>query len=375
MPNDEDGGDNRPPAYYDPDGTLVLRASAFGGSCLWELVAAAQGYEATILPSNMRRAFNEGHRLEPEVLRRLEAEYPVVLDHQAAQREGSLELAKGLIVRFHPDGAGRYTQPLVGDVFLGKPELNWDVVVEVKALSHDLWKKAVRHGVESTIGEYRWQASVMMLATHKRLLWVVYNKGYPPDKDTGIKPFCEDQGKIHLQLVKTPFVSLSEMVLKGLEVKELVEGEDILESGRPCDDPSHWPCRYLHLRPESETEDGDTEGRTDTTRGDSERKARTHVEPDSQDKVDELVKSYLYNKGQADECKARADQARDELLAIFGGQKGTYETDRFIIPVTQGRGQKALAWDEMPEEVKTLVESYMRPGKPYLYLRGVKGKA
>ena len=357
-------GDNRPPAYYEyyDDGTcnLVLRASAIGTSCIWDLIAAAQGYTPNPLPPNLKRAFQEGHDLEPVVLAKIEQEHGVTI--HSRQAEGSLELIRrtetspGLVIRYHPDGVGEYYRAEIDTVV--------KCVVEVKALSHDLWKRFVRHGMQNVIEEYGWQGSVMMFGERLPLLWVGYNKGYAPDEN-GVKKDCEDQGKIHVQFVAEPIIPYADIVVKAIQIKEEVEGEDILESQRPCYDSRHFPCRYLHLRPDNQASSvGDGVEGGDT--------AVVELDDSAKDRLDELARAYIYHKGQADENEGRRKAILAEILDILPN-KGTHQTDRFIIPVMEGTGQKTIAWDEMTDEDKERLQQYLRDGKKYKYLRGVKG--
>lgn len=366
-------GDNRPAVYYDPDGTLVIRASAIGGSCMWELIAAGQGHEPGTLPSNIRRAFREGHELEGVALAHIQQHRGVTV--HSAQREGSLVLAPGVICRYHPDGLGTWRKPHLDP----NEHIMCDGVIEVKWLGDSLWQKAARHGVESTIAEYKWQASVMMMGEGRRkltswvpLLWVVGNKGLPPDPETGERPPCEDEGKIFTQTVDTPFISMSELSMRALDIQEGVEGEDILESGRPCDDPSHFPCRYLHLRPQSDPEDG-----TESSGSDDKGRKRIHVDDGEQARIDEIARAYLYHKGQADEHEQRRDALKAELLELCP-EKATYETDRFTIPVIVQPGKEYVDWKGMPEDVKSRLKEelskYTKRGRDSKFLRGVKGK-
>lgn len=337
--------DDKPPVYYE-DELLVIRASAIGGGCLWELVACGQGYAPNNYPANIRRAFDEGNRLEPVILERLEKEHG--FKFESKQVEGELILGDGVVVRYHPDGIASWSASATGN-------FTYDWVVEAKALSHDVWVKAAKHGVANVFDEYPWQLSVMMHGEMKPGVWAAYNKGYAPDEN-GVKRECEDQGKLLLQPNLKPLYSLEEIREKAFKIKELVEGEDILESGRPCDSPNHWPCLYLHLRPE---EEGD---RMDNSIG---------MEVDEQ-VLDQLVKEYVGFKGAADEAKKRADVVRDEIIELAGGVKGVIVTDKWVVPVYEGHGARRLDWAGMDAEFKAKVEEYQMPGKSYLYLRDIK---
>lgn len=332
--------DNRPPVYWEGD-VLVIRASAIGTTCLWELVAAGQGHEMGPVPDGLQRAYDEGTKLEPVVLAKYkEVTHEVYLSHQ---EEDHLDITPTTIVRFHPDAETE------------------DDIVEAKAITNDSWHQAVRNGVGSLYAEYPWQLSVMMHAKGKRGKWVAYNKGTPPINDMGDRELCVDEGRIYIQNVPEPPIPLADIVAKALQIRELVEGPDVLESGRPCDDPSHYPCRYLHIRPEPE-----------------EKASVVEVSGEDASVLDSLTREYLTYKGMADEANDRLDKAKKAIIEIAGEDVSRLITDRFIIPVMNGRGSSRLAVDEMNErdreDYDRLCRKYMRPGKKYRYLRGVKGR-
>jgi hypothetical protein len=322
-------GDNRPPVYWEDD-YLIIRASALGHSCMWELIAAGQGYEPGLLPRNLIRAFNEGHMLEPLVIDRMKMDGWVVF---GSQDQGHLVISPKLMVRYHPDGEGNKKG---GDIH----------IIEIKCLSDALWLQAKQHGVGSLLG-YGWQASIMMHATSMPLVWVVYNKGLPPDQD-GVKPPCERQGEIFYEYVaESPIDSLT-IIQRAEEVYEGVMGEDLLVDDRPCDDPSHWPCRYLNLRPEPETQE-----------------ASVLVDDEHKEDVDRLVREYLFNKGQADECTARAQDARDQLIALAGDAERLV-TDHWVIPVVNSTS----TWHSFKgasDEDREVIDKY-RQSKPTKYI-------
>lgn len=348
-------GDNRPPVYWDEDGFMFIRASAIGNSCLFELVAAGQGYPAGNLPANMVRAFGEGHDLEPKVLEMLASAGWVI---QERQIEGELVLPNKIVVRFHPDMVGL------------APVSNEQMVVEVKALSDGLWQRVIRNGLawweeedgqkvlKSIIDEYPWQAAAMSHGMRLPLMWVCYNKGFPPDQVTGEKPYCKDEGKLFMQYVETPFVSREEIVSKAQQVRSLVEGPDILDNDYSCTDFKHYPCRYLHLRSEPEDED---------VLESSVALRTTSVDPAL---IDELTQQLRTYKGVMDEAKGKYEAARDRLIQLAGDKKGMLLTETWRVPVYES-SNKHLAWDEMDQETRELVQSFMRK-KTYRYISNVK---
>lgn len=347
-------GDNRPPVYIEQmeqGEVLIIRASALGHPCVWELIAAGQGEPMSPVPNVLQRAFDEGNLLEPVIIKKLEREYGVSFNTH--QSEGHLWLSEGVAVRYHSDGIGL----IYADDNLGGLDV-W-YVFEIKALSNSLWQTFVKHGMAKVIPEYEWQMSGMMHGENLPGLWVGYNKGNPPDEHGNREP-CPDAGKIHIERVQEPPIPLLDIQLKASLIKEGVYGEPIISSEQKCGSPDHWPCRYLAIRPEPEG--------APTTKGVFIPSA------DQSPEVDRLVVEYLSFKGQYDESKAGYERARDQLTAL-AGEAGYIQTDRWWVPVYGGTGKSYIAWDEMSPELRAAVEKYRRPGKPttkYLMPKTIK---
>jgi len=332
-------GDNRPPVYIEDD-NLIIRASAIGHPCLWELIAAGQGEMMMPVPNVLQRAFDEGNLLEPTIIKRLEKDYGMVFESH--QSEGEVWLSDDVAIRYHSDGIGTITNDWM---------VSTRCVVEAKALSNDLWQRARSDGVGSVIEEYPWQLSVMMEGEQLPGLWVAYNKGLPPNEKGEREP-CPDAGKLYLQPVSDTPISMTEIQLKASLIKEGVYGEPIISSDRTCGSPDHWPCRYLNVRPEPE---GNT--------------AREVFIPEDSVKaeVDRLITEYVSYKGQYDESKVGYERARDALLEL-SGEAGFIQTDKWWVPIYSGRGQGKLDTESMSPEFKKALERYKRPGKSYKYL-------
>lgn len=346
-------GDDRPSAYYEGD-VLIIRASAIGTSCLWELVASAQGYEPTPVPENLQHAFDEGHRLEPVINDMLRDNGYMITGEQA---EGELVISPTLKIRYHPDG-----------FITGGPKGNIHTrILEDKTMADSSWQRAARGSVGDIFPEYNWQISVMMWAqvpvpAHggypdpNRLfmpaLWVAYNKGNSDGSP------CPDQGRLLYQTLDLPPIALHEIITKAQTIQALVEGEDILVSGRPCDDPSHYPCRFLHLRPE-------VEGASVTIDGED-----TVVIPeDEQEAIDLLIMQYVRYKGAMEEAKEKVDQAKEALIERAGGASRIL-TDKWIVPVVDGTNVSP-DWASMPQAVREEAQEYKKRTK-YKYLKNIQ---
>lgn len=350
-------GDNRPPVYWEGD-NLVIRASALGTSCLWELAAAGQGYEPGTLPPALVRAFQAGTDAEPYVIKRLKQEYGLVF--LSSQEEGDWEIAPNIIVRHHPDGIANLGYDFWANT-RDMHNLRYDdqhtdmpprtVVVEVKWLGDALWQKFVKHGMSFVIGEYPWQGSVMMVHHAMPLLWVAGNKEAPDHP-------------LWFELRTNPPIDPLTLQDKAITIKELVTGEDILESERPCDDTSHWPCRYQHLRPEP----------IDTPGGVQDSNALV-VHADDMDKVNRAVRQYIYFKGQADESASGANRERDSILEMGAGYD-RIETDTWSIPIHGGdETSQSLDTDAMRADGIDVDKYYKtKPKSRYINKRNIKRK-
>lgn len=339
--------DNRPSVYWEDD-RLIIRASSIGHPCLFEMVAIGQEYGTTGLPANMYRAFREGHEAEPEIVRQLQdPKYGMVFSSR--QVEGELILPNNVVIRYHPDG-------IVFWEGLGRkyPVRRW--VCEIKNLSHDLWMRAVNaDDIGATIDEYNWQLSVMMHAERKPAVWVARNKGYPPDPETGIKPYCELEGKLFVQEVMEPIISLEVIAEKAEKIRQGVLGEDILTSDQQCNAPGHWPCRFRHLRPEQEIDmDGVLE-----------------LEGEEALIMDQKIKRYLYLKGQIDEMQKQAELERDDIVKSVGPEVKTLMTDKFVVPVLQATSSR-YRWEDMSPELRAQVEKYKTKKWGKRYIRDIK---
>lgn len=345
-----DGQDNRPSVYFEGN-LLIIRASAIGHPCLYELIAAGQKQETLGLPGTLYRAFREGHEAEPLIIEELERDHK--FSFQTKQVEGELILPDNVVVRYHPDGIGQVPH---GFIFVR-------AVIEIKNLSHALWIKAVNaNTVGAVFDEYNWQLSIMMHAEQLPGQWVARNKGYPPDRDTGIKPYCPDEGKLFIQpLVLEPPIPLHKIQEKAALVREGVLGEDITTTDRQCDAPNHFPCRFLHLRPEPEPDGENMEDNPGVL----------HLEDELGEQADRLVREYLLFKGQADESEKRAKEARDRLIALAGDETTQIVTDKWIIPILQASRQR-IEYEKMSPELRAMVEKYKVKSAGARYVRDIK---
>lgn len=365
-------GDNRPPAYWEEiDGreVLVIRASAIGG-CAWELVAAAQGLDPLPTPQWLQEAFDRGTELEPHIISMLErgevhwwrnesGELTSVGDGKVKlvsftshQDEGHLWITDNIVIRFHPDAV----DPVGNNVW------------EIKALSNSLWMKAYKGSVADAVDEYAWQLSVMMHAYGATSgIWAAYNKG-----EKSGEPVRHER-EVLVEVVPQPLISFQELHDKAVMVYELARGEDISVSGRPCDKPDAFPCRYLHIRPERDEGDElmDDESSVGTS-GISDKTAQPEPDVLSGAELDYVLRQYAFFKGQEDEAKQRREALKEQVLASAPKGEKRVMGEQFTAQVVDGTSSGGYDWKSMPRELKAEVEKYKLPGKPYRYIKNVK---
>jgi hypothetical protein len=250
---------------------MVVRASAIGG-CMWELVAHAQQKDAQPYPQFLLNAFARGTELEPIVLGRLE-KLGWTFDGDFTQTEGQLGVGPNRVVRFHPDSVG------------SSPNFHHRRLVEVKSAAHSQFRKAQLHGVESLFPEYAWQLSVMMHGLRLPAVWVVVDK---------------DNDELHFQYVDKPLIPLGEIVKRVKEVYDGAVGEDIVLAEKPCEQPDQFPCRFIHLRPETEREE----------------RAAVAVDPADLEAFEQAAWEYDDARAQEAHLKKVKEECRNRLIAL-----------------------------------------------------------
>lgn len=184
--------DNRPPRYVEvgDDGreTVVYRASGLK-TCDVAFVAYALGMAPDTPPDFIQRAYAEGNRFEPLILARLNEGTSVPMygggrvsvklhDKRDDGEQDELEVEIGeindrrVIVRLHPDGSATAS-------WVGNPDMpamvDVPVVMEVKSLGPDYWKKFCKGGLAG-LGLYDWQVSAQIHATKNPCLFVCGEK-------------------------------------------------------------------------------------------------------------------------------------------------------------------------------------------------------
>ena len=179
-------------------------------------------------PDKMKVKFDEGHTLEPEIFKRLEAKGWKVTHYDEDQVEVKLELGPRVLLVGHPDGDG---------VPQGRTDKR---VVEAKALGPDLFKQAQSPSQQvkmmSKLG-YDYQISAYALAMQQPATMVFGEKG--ADGDQILRLHTKDFALTDLPRSK------EEMLQKCMAAVVMAQG------GEPICPPkgtaNTWPCPYYHL--------------------------------------------------------------------------------------------------------------------------------
>lgn len=249
---------------------------------MWELVACGQGHQPLPFPDKLMMAFEESSEWEEPVIDHLKREwgYGSIGEEQS---EGELycgEVGKGKLavpvyVRYHPDFP----------CFDGREQ----VLVEVKAFSHELFVRAQRFGVASTFSEYTWQLGVMCAGYMLPGRWIVADKSSSKERP---ELYYEDA-------IDLP--TISDIWKRAQKIGKQIIGPDIVQSGRKCPEEDYWPCRFTHLRPETQS--------------------IVVIESRREREFNDLVFDYLEAKKEEEIHKKIREESRDTYLELFGRDK------------------------------------------------------
>ena len=156
-PRNGNGVYSRPSAYFDDDGTLVVRASAAAG-CRRALWYAATECERTNPPTDEALTVMEaGNALEPVVLRAMErANWDVIPTDPQAPQTVAFQIAPNLKVTGHPDATG--VLPLFGGD---------EVIVEVKTRGPSAYRRWQVLGAERSHPESVAQAALYTYGSYR----------------------------------------------------------------------------------------------------------------------------------------------------------------------------------------------------------------
>jgi hypothetical protein len=230
-PTDQD----RPAAYVDEDGTLVLRASAIT-QCTRLLAGVAEGWEQKQAPEGIQRRFDDGHLHEMDIINRTALHYKGELGADGVKIAGSLRILPGK-VRIE-GSADALLEAIVG---FGELE-DGTCLIEAKSMAKAAWAewKLKRF---AAFEAYAWQASIYQIAIGR-----VYGLGHPMPLVMACKN--KDSGEIDYHAVPEPPVSLARIRSRAMEVykawQKVRTGEVALEE-MLCDRTTYpCPLYYIH---------------------------------------------------------------------------------------------------------------------------------
>lgn len=200
---------DKPIAYLNDDGVMVIRASALG-KCSRALWAALNDVTPMAPTERLDVILNEGHLHEQAVRELLESEGA----EMSSQEKVELWIIPGkLKIVGHVDG----------DV------INWDQVWEGKALGKEGYRKFKNVGFDA-YPDYAWQISMYMIALDKPALYTVKNR---------------DDGEILRLVIDTPPITLDEINAKCLALYTAFNNHEM-----PACDPERWMCSFFFLHDE-----------------------------------------------------------------------------------------------------------------------------
>lgn len=197
---------------YEDNGTIVYRASSFGG-CDTALVAARLNYPASSPPEKLQQVFDAGNAAEEWVTR---DHLPVI----RAQEEVRLEIQPGVEIRGHIDGI--------------HPHPAYDAVVEIKSQSDKAFNEWTENSwtTDPLWMKYAWQASIYMIVTRKDLYLVRANR---------------EAKALAGQLYTRPFWLISDIRNRAYHLEGLADSHALPE----CTAKS-WGCPYYQLHEQDE---------------------------------------------------------------------------------------------------------------------------
>jgi hypothetical protein len=224
---------DRPAAYVDDDGVLVLRASAIT-QCTRLLVGVAEGWEQKQPPDSIQRRFDDGHLHEQDILKRTAEKYKGELT--VSPVACSLPILPGKV---RIEGSGdAMLEALVG---FAEHEAGL-CLLEAKSMAKSAWGdwKLKRFGAFES---YAWQASIYQVAVGRS-----YGLNHPMPLVMACKN--KDSGEIDYLPVPSPPVQMSRIRMRAIEVYKAWQKvrSDLAAIERMMCDRTTYPCPlyYIH---------------------------------------------------------------------------------------------------------------------------------
>lgn len=211
---------------------MIIRASSLG-ACVKSQIADHLGYTPMPHSEHILGVMKEGQLHEDDVVATLTAEGHTITRQQ---EEVNLGLSSSTVEQatFNREVAG--SNPAGGTLVQGHidgvvrlPDVLGDKVLEVKSMSHDVWKEFQAKGWEASglVQKYQWQLSAYMLATGLEGYLVAKNR---------------NTGQLLRFGVETPFHSLEEITERVAYIHDHVTS-GVLPEGCPHD----FFCQHKYL--------------------------------------------------------------------------------------------------------------------------------
>lgn len=208
-------GDDRPSVYQEGD-RWVYRASALG-NCIRGLVAVRKGITPAPHPDWLLKAFRQGSRNEPVILRMLYDQGHFFPTTYGSQTMAELPVGTKALIRGHVD-----------DVAYDKVGYEW--TVEAKALAESNYEKYKREGLEG-FPYYAMQVSIYMAARDAPVLFVI-----------GVKNRAGEVVRLDVTPFTDPPIPASKIKAKVAKIESLVARDEW-----PDCDWEQYPCQFYFL--------------------------------------------------------------------------------------------------------------------------------
>ena len=221
---------SRPSAYFDGDGTLVVRASAAAG-CRRALWYAATEHPVSNPPTDEDLTVMEtGNALEGVVFRAMErAGWDILAANPKDPKEVTVQVAPNLRVTGHPDATG--IVPLFGD----------EVIVEVKTRGPEAYKRWQTLGAERSHPESVAQAAVYSYGSYGEARDVVIAVMDTGSRQWDVETIPADRVEAALQRVASWLTPFSGHYTRYGEDPEVLPERDFAANSWRC---QH--CPYLN---------------------------------------------------------------------------------------------------------------------------------
>ncbi len=263
-------------------GRVIYSPSSFGG-CIKALVAARQGYEPLPTPGFLQKIFDAGHEAEDLAVQKLRDAGWTISGQQDQIELVVPHSALHIVFQSHIDG------------YMTHPDVPGIYVCEIKSMGKGPWAEFQKSRYEGGLfPKYRYQFSIYHHATHLPVIPVRWNRSAYEEFFDSYEMVVEDP------LPEEWYIPLEELYERVYLIESYAGTEDFPE----CSTVPATTCPFAFLH-EATPEIPELRSVEDP--------GNTEAPSLDQDKLDDLVKKFLFWKGQLDEVGQRLDDVKTEL--------------------------------------------------------------